>query len=213
MISQDYDSTHDEPVLGLVGTAFDDVQLDQPVEEVMGRGRRLRRRRQAMPALATAGILAASLSLAAVTQSGQSSGHNLAYNGAVVNVDEAGFSVHTDAKTGKVTVTLDGDELTNPSLLKQVLAKAGIPSLIRADTITSTTNTTCIWRGAKQLPYGEAILTHTSGNDSVVAINRDAMPRGSVVAFEITTYPQKNGGTLWGSGTFLLSNMPTGCTK
>src|SRR5262249_46159995 len=50
--------------LDLVGTAFTDVHLDRDAHDVISRGRTLRRRRRAVPALATAGVLAVSLSLA-----------------------------------------------------------------------------------------------------------------------------------------------------
>lgn len=218
MISHDHDSTLDGPVLDLVGTAFADVHLDRDASDVIGRGRRSRRRRRAMPALATAGILAVSLSLAAMTQDSASSEHNLGYNGAVVNVDEAGFSVHTDAKTDDVTVSIT-DELFNAKLLRETLAKAGIPAIVRVD----TTAPACSWQGAKALDPSKVISTRfNSDTESVVTvIHPNAMPPGSVVGFEI--YAGGGAISIDGSrsklrlgktvGMALLSNMPTGCTQ
>jgi RNA polymerase sigma-70 factor (ECF subfamily) len=62
MIDQQYRDVYDE-----VGSAFSDVHLDRDTEDVIGRGRALRRRRRTMPALAAAAVLAFSLSLTAVT--------------------------------------------------------------------------------------------------------------------------------------------------
>jgi hypothetical protein len=121
---QDQDPT-EESTLGALGTAFADVRLDRGADKVMARGRALRRRKQAVPALAVAGIAAVSLSLALATQPGGGApGKALAYNGATVNVSNAAFSVQTDAKTGIITVT--ERELFDPKQMQAVLAKAGV---------------------------------------------------------------------------------------
>jgi len=65
---------------------------------------------------------------------GAQAGHSLSANGALVNVDNAAFSVHTDAKSRKVTVTVW--QLVDENELKQVLAKASIRALFSSSTPT-----------------------------------------------------------------------------
>jgi hypothetical protein len=198
-----------------VGTAFADVHLDRGADEVISRGRTLRRRRKAIPALATAGILAASLSLAAVTQSSPSSAgsHALGYSGTIVNVDEAGFSIHTDAKTGEVTVTLR--QLFNESQVKALLAKAGVRAAFHNTTQPASAPATpygaCTWTGARTLESGSAISEpYKGGSDLVIAIYPSKMPAGSVLGF---LYGTIGSGKAVGHsvGWTLLSGEPTGC--
>ena len=201
--------------LELVGTAFADVHLEGDAHDVISRGRALRRRRKAVPVLATAGILAASLSLAAVTQSSPSSAgsHALGYSGAIVNVDEAGFSIHTDAKTGEVTVTLR--QLFNEAEVKALLAKAGVRTAFRNTTLPASAPATpysaCTWTGAHALNPGSVISNpHQDGNDMVVTIYPSKMPAGSVLGLIYGTLGEGEsaGHSL---GTTLLSGEPTGC--
>ena len=195
-----------------VATAFADVHLSRGADEVISRGRTLRRRRKAIPALATAGILAASLSLAAVTQSSPGT-HTLGYHGAVVNVDEAGFSIHTDAKTGEVTVTLR--QLFNEAEVKALLAKAGVPTAFRNTTLPASAPATpysaCTWTGARALNPGSVISNpHQDGDDVVITIYPSKMPAGSVLGLIYGTLGEGEsaGHSL---GTTLLSGEPTGC--
>ena len=200
--------------LDLVGTAFADVHLAGDARDVISRGRKLRRRRKAVPALATAGILAASLSLAAVTQSSPS-GRTLGYHGSVVNVDEAGFSIHTDAKTGEVTVALR--QLADEAALKALLAEAGVPTAFHSTTLPAGTPVRplapCTWTGAHVLGSGSVISQpRPDDGDFVITINPSKMPAGSVLGF---TYGHFDTGNTEPSvlsiGTTLLSGEPTGC--
>ena len=189
--------------------------------------------RKAVPALATAGILAASLSLAVVTQSSPPSvgSHALGYHGAVVNVDEAGFSIHTDAKTGGVTVTVS--QAFDEAELKALLAEAGVPAAFNSSTLPSGSDvwwdeaglpTTwmpkgaivepemmCTWTGVSTLDPGNAIVnqTLTDGNDTIFTIYPSKMPAGSVLGFRYVTVAGIGGGS--GISTTLLSGQPTGC--
>jgi hypothetical protein len=198
--------------LDLVGTAFADVHLDGDARDVISRGRTLRRRRKAVPVLATAGILAASLSLAAVTQSSPSA-HTLGYQGAVVNVDEAGFSIHTDAKTGEVTVTLR--QLFDETELKALLAKAGVRTAFHSTTLHANTVITpslpCTWTGASVIDPENVIgQPHQDGDGTVITIYPSKMPAGSVLGFSYLT--MGNGTeTTRGIAPRLLSGEPTGC--
>jgi hypothetical protein len=128
----------DEALIGLLGGAFDEGRRGRAADQVLARGRRLRRRKRAAPALGAFGVVADSAGLAlALTgpsasagPAGAGSGHALSSNGTVVNVDEASFSVHTDAKTGVVTVTLR--QMFDEGELEAVLAKAGVRAIFNA---------------------------------------------------------------------------------
>jgi hypothetical protein len=199
--------------LELVGTAFADVHLDGDARDVISRGRTLRRRRKTVPALATAGILAASLSLAAVTQSSPST-HTLGYHSAVVNVDEAGFSIHTDAQTGEVTVTLR--QLFNEAEVRALLAKAGVRAAFRNTTqpksAPATSYGACTWTGARTLDPGTAVSepSDKAGSDMVIEIYPSKMPADSVLGL---LYGTIGTGKAVGHsvGWTLLSSEPTGC--
>jgi hypothetical protein len=211
--------------LDLVGTAFADVHLDGDARDVISRGRTLRRRRKALPALATAGIVAVSLSLAVATQSSPSAqgAHALGYNGSVVNVDEAGFSVHTDAANGTVTVNIK--QLFNASELRTILAKAGIPAAFHELSTTNPELTTkkdvsssapCNWTGAARLPVSQADQVYgipVGHGPAAFTIHPAKMPAGSVLAFAYEQITSVNGAQTLAMGVApaLLSGEPTGC--
>jgi hypothetical protein len=202
--------------LDLVGKAFADVRLDGDARDVISRGRTLRRRRKAVPALATAGIVAAALSLAAVTQSSPApaSSHALGYNGAVVNVDEAGFSIHTDVKTGAVTVTFR--QIFNESQVRALLAKAGVPAAFFNATQPISAPITpqgpCTWTGAQKLDPGSAISAPLPqrGSDTAITVYPSKMPAGSVLGLLYDTIGSGNAAG-HSVGWTLLSGQPTGC--
>lgn len=207
-------NTHedDRDVIGLLDRSVGDVHFDREADGIVSRGRYLRRRRRAMPALAAAGVLAASLSVAAVTQtqtrSASRSGATLAWAGTPVNVDNASYSVHTDAETGVVTVRLG--VLGDPSQLQSLLRKAGIPLAIAIEPGT----TDCTWAGAKTIgiPAG-AVGSPTLDKSgfltdmSTITFDPAKMPRGEVLGVvELTSHGQVAASTMQG-----LSNWPTGC--
>lgn len=204
MIGQQDQDVYDE-----VGAAFDGVRFDREASEVIQRGRTLRRRHRAMPAVAAAGVLAVSLSLAVVTQHSPAS----TPGGAVVNVDEAAFSVHTNAKTGVVTV--DIRELVDESELEHVLAEAGVPAVFHDTTMPDGTVVSpdmgCTWTGASVLDADKVLIIHASKSETVFEINRGAMPHGSVVGFDYITEHAPRGLAMHGVSPRLLSGMPTGC--
>ena len=104
------DAGSDTALISLVGSAFDEGRRGRDTQDDLARGRALRRRKRAVPALAALGVVAASASLAvaltgpsgAANTTNADPGHSLTANGTAVNVDNAAFSVHTDTKTGKV---------------------------------------------------------------------------------------------------------------
>ena len=213
----------DAALIGMVGSAFGEDRQGRAAGDVLARGRQLRRRKRAVPALGALGIVAA-VSLG-VTLTGPSStantantsdagsGHTLTAQGDVVNVDEAGFSIHTDAKTGEVTVTVR--QLFDETELQALLAKAGVPTAIHNVALPAGTPVAaapaCAWTGARTLDSGSVIsLPHLDGSESVITISPAKMPAGSVLGLLYSTI---------GSGqadarmmqTTLLSGEPTGC--
>jgi hypothetical protein len=221
MIDQQDQDVYDE-----VSSAYADVRLERDAEDVIKRGRTLRRRRRTMPALAAATVLAFSLSLAAVTAQTHRSAHV-----AVVNVDEAGFSVHTNPKTGVVTVTIR--QLEDENQLNQILAEAGIPAVFHSERIQLSADVlkhwkpapayrnlppavqACFWTGARILP--ESVIDNgmplTGEPAKIATIDPRAMPPGSVIGFDYITVVGWPSGAYQIEGFTLLSNMPTGCVR
>jgi hypothetical protein len=205
MIDQQDRNVYDE-----VGSAYADVHLERDAEDVIRRGRTFRRRRRTMPALAAASALAFSLSIAAVTAQTHASS-----SATLVNVDEAAFSIHTDAQSGVVTLTIR--ELFDESQLKQLLAEAGIPAVFHAGPMKETDDGRktivdaggCAWVGATLLNPGKVLLQTIASTPDVFTIDPSAMPRGSVLGFDFLSMPGKHG--VVGVGATLLSTTPTGC--
>jgi hypothetical protein len=160
-----------------------------------------------LPALGALGVLVASAGIALTltgphTAAGTptaSGGHTLIANGSTVNVDTASFSVHTNAKTGAVTVTVyqfsHGDEL------EQILAEAGIRAVF---------NPPCDGPGIKELNlanYPEIITMPLSHGSQVIVIDPSKMPSGSVLDFDFPSGPWE---PYKAFGIGLLSGEPTG---
>ena len=218
-IDQDNDGVYSEQDLyDKLGAAFDGVHLGGEPGAAISRGRTLRRRKLAVPALAATGILAASLSLAAVTQPSATpnqatAGHSLGYDGAAVNVDNAAFSVHTDAKTGVITLTVR--QLFDQSELQKIFAEAGIQSVFHSETPAPDSKiiTPCTWLGARTLDDSKVVSHRPIGGSAmaVFVINPAEMPTGSVLAFQYIT--MNNHAVVRGVAVALelLSNQPTGC--
>lgn len=112
----------------------------------------------------------------------------------MVNVDEASFTVHTDAKTGVVTVTIL--QYFHEDELRQVLAEAGIRAVFNAP---------CDGPGIKDLNPYNGVITNDVGHS--VTINPSKMPSGSVLAFNFMPGPYE---PYNGMGVGLLSAEPTG---
>jgi len=126
---------HTDDVTTVVERAFSHVDLNTPVEQILGRGRQLHTRRRA----ATGGLIVAVAAVAlaiplshladngsrAVAQSPAATAGADGNSG--VQVDLAAFSVHTTANgTVKVTVR----QLFDPATLSAILAKAGVPAIV-----------------------------------------------------------------------------------
>lgn len=183
-------------VISLMSSAFEQGRGGHATQDVIARGRRLRRRRRAMPALGALGALGAAAALA-VALTGPSSG--------ALNVDNAGFSVHTDAASGRVTVTIK--QIFDENELKTILAKAGIRAYFASrapDYDAGGAKRSCSWPGAENLNV-KGVLSSTSKPQTFV-IDPSKMPNGSVLAFEYRPIDQR--AALMAT---LLSGEPRGC--
>lgn len=176
----------DEALIGLLGNAFDEGGCGRAASDVLARGRRLRRRKRALPAL---GVVAVSAGPAlALTGPGTSagpadasSGHALTSRGTVMNVDEASFSVHTDAKTGDIAITFH-QLFHDEDGLKKTLAEAGVPVVV---------NSLCGKLDITDRKVLSAVfvsrVTHTG--DLAVTVDPSKMPSGSVLEFDVPPGP------------------------
>ena len=210
----------DVALMSLVGSAFDEGRRGRDAQDVLARGRRLRRRKRAVPALGALAVVAASagLALALTGPSGAAgathaqTGHSMTADGAVVNVDNAAFSVHTDAKTGRVTVTLR--EFVDQDALKQILATAGIRAYFASTVVSPNAHgvvpiVMCAWPGATPVGNVNDVTPATPGNSNTITSDPSKMPSGSVLAFDFE-YLAKTHEEV-STGLQLLSGDPTGC--
>ena len=220
------DAGSDTALIGLVGSAFDEGRRGRDPQDVLARGRALRRRKRAVPALAALGVVAASASLA-VTLAGPSGaanttnadpGHSLTANGTAVNVDNAAFSVHTDTKTGTVTITLKKFE--DEGELQSTLAKAGIRTYFYAGTVTQHPHQAvpllwCTPVGATPLNSPNALTSvlypTPASPKTTITIDPSKMPGGSVLAFTFESLANDPGNTSVVT-VRLFSGEPTSCT-
>jgi hypothetical protein len=122
------DTRHDEKVLTLVAESFDAVRMRRRTDAIVERGRAVRRRRRAAPVIAAAGVAAATALGVSLPPNGPPQAAGRASTAPQpVNVDLAGWSVHTNADS---TVTVTMRQLRDPELLRQVLAKAGVRAVV-----------------------------------------------------------------------------------
>ena len=172
-----------EEVLEAVGASLSAVRMQRPLDEIMTHGRQLRRRRRAVSTAAMAGVLGVSLAVA-LPLSNAGSGQTLTANGHAVNVDMAGWSVHTGGDSA-VTVTLH-QIFSDPRKLQRTLDEAGVPALVE-DLATDYPSAACdqSHRAEQTLPITSEMLTSDSPHrvlgDQPFTIHPAAMPRGSVL--------------------------------
>ena len=190
------DQELDEDVLALVAGAFDGTHVTQDAVAAMARRRGPRRRRRVVPALATAGIAAASLGIA------------LMLGGGAPHADAAAFSVRADPQTGAVAVRIyQFDDATG---LQQALADAGVHSIVHVDPVPTQLGP-CTWTGVTT--ELDRMVTQLRGTDDAeeLFIYPAQLPRGSV--YGINYYVLRNVGMpdLHMVEFSQLSGEPTGC--
>jgi hypothetical protein len=119
----------DEPIVALVARSFDSVRMHRSAQDIVARGRGLRRRRTAIPALAATAV-AAGTAMAVTAPWNTAAQSASASRPQSVNVDLAAWSVHTNPDQ---TVTLTLRQLKDADKLRQVLAQAGVRAYSFAD--------------------------------------------------------------------------------
>jgi len=180
----------DEEVLEAVEGALSAVSMQRPIESITTRGRGLRKRRRALSGAAMAGALGVSVAVA-LPFSDAGGGQRLAANGHQVNVDMAGWSVHTTADA-TVTVTVRQQLFGDPRKLQSVLTDAGVHALVR-DLSIGYPNPGCGLHGETTSPQiAKALSVQLPGkseDERVVTIHPGEMPPDSVL--DISVSPDK----------------------
>lgn len=212
-VEQDDQKIYDE-----VDAAFGNVHAYQDAEAVVARGRLLRRRRRAVPALVTACVVAAASGLGLAVVGGPASdpvaGPTIRARVVPIDVDNAAFSVRTDLKTGFVTITVHG--LDDPDELRKVLADGGIASYFYVATVTRVPGKNfCDWIGAKEENSRSVIVT-ADIQAGTFTIDPAKMPPGSALGYQSITFKAAKSSPgdpgAGGAGKLaLLSAEPTGC--
>jgi hypothetical protein len=182
-----YNTITDEEVLEAVEGSLSAVSMRRPIESITTRGRGLRKRRRALSGAAMAGALGVSVAVA-LPLSGAGGGQRLSANGHTVNVDMAGWSVHT-AADATVTVTVRQQLFGDPRKLQSVLNNAGVHALVR-DLSIGYPNPGCGLHGETTSPQIAQALSPQppgkSADERVVTIHPGAMPPGSVLDISVS---------------------------
>jgi hypothetical protein len=130
----------------------------------------------------------------------------------------AGFTVHTDSKSGKVTVTVAQN--FNQGELKQILAQSGIRAYFSTTVLPAqpgqavpiVSAVPCTWVGAG-LDHStgiNSVMSVTPGSpDTNITIDPSKMPSGSVLAFAFEYLGDVHHEV--GLTETLLAGEPTGC--
>jgi hypothetical protein len=172
------DNVNDTDVLERLHSSLGGVRMRRPIDEITARGRGLRTRRRSIAGATAVGVLGASLAFA-LPLSGSSAQPVAARSQAqsqAVNVDLAAWSVHTNADS---TVTITIRELRDPDMLRQVLAKAGVPAIVTVGT--------CV-RNGDGMPQIGIVLSHMRKPDGTIfTIKPSAMPPGAVLSIDYVT--------------------------
>jgi hypothetical protein len=152
-----------------------DVRMSATAESITARARNRRLRRGAYGA--GAGVLALGVGLGVVV--GGSGGVTPVSSDKSVHVNLAAWSVNT-TPSGIVDVTVR--QLTDPALLRQTLAEAGVPAYVAAGELCTT--------GSGDLPQQSQVIgdvpVANSANSVIVTVNPAAMPSGSELLVSMT---------------------------
>jgi hypothetical protein len=173
----------DDDVFAPVRDSFAGVDLDTPLDSVIGRGRRVRRRRRTLAGAATMGVaavaavaLAVPSATAPATPAAGATAHSGPAGHAAVHIQLAGWSMQSNANG---TVTLTFHDFTDLPQLRQALAQAGIHAVVQDEFPTCGPGAP----GVHQLPTGNAVTVSIDQSTYTVTetINPAALPAGSVL--------------------------------
>jgi hypothetical protein len=176
-----------------------DVRMSASADSITARARNRRLRRGAFGA--GAGVLALGVGLGVVV--GGSGGVTPVSSDKSVHVNLAAWSVNT-TPSGIVDVTVR--QLTDPALLRQTLAEAGVPAYVAAGELCTT--------GSGDLPQSQVIgdvPVANSGNSVIVTVNPAAMPSGSELLVSMTQQVLGQRQSLV-IGIDLVNEGPVSCT-
>lgn len=155
------------------------VQLTNPVEEVIARGRSIRRRRTTLSGLAALGVVATGSLAVALTAGGS--------RGNTTDVQLAAWSVDTN-KDETVTVTVR--ELFDPEKLTEVMASAGVRAKVQFVQIPAASENVGCYKlagpGVHSISSEKVLTGGVDANGDVsMTIAPKAMPAGSVLSFVV----------------------------
>lgn len=206
------DAITEEEVLEAVGGSLSTVRMQRPLDEITTRGRHLRRRRRAVTGAVTAGVLGASLAVALpVSKAGGT--QTLTANGHTVNVDMAGWSVHTTTGSA-LSVTLH-QIFSDPDGLQYVLQQAGVHAVVRS-VAPHGWSASCPRGPATFELVRQVFAVHAKNKttgDQVIDIDPAAMPAGSVLDVVVyqATPPQSIGHDMQTLVVTLVNGDPGMC--
>jgi hypothetical protein len=164
---------NDVDILDRVKQSLPEVHMTTPLEEVVDQGRTRRRRRRSRLAgggLVAAVALAISLGAFEATRTTPSPGRAsvLKLGHSAVHIQLAGYSINSNTD-GTVTIRFTDEQSMNPTYMQQVLAKAGVPALIRIGSFCHTPTQ----------PSGFEVSDRQGPQGNVMVITPSAMPAGA----------------------------------
>jgi hypothetical protein len=159
-----------EDVLVQVRDSLSGAHMDMPVTAILARSRSRQRRRLAR--LSTAGVAAAGVLALGLTGVFSSGGNVPSRSAGTIRT--AAFTLVSNAD-GTDTLTLNQGQLLNPRALQQALTKGGIPAVVQAGILCSSS----------PAPHNNGvILPQKPGQpDTRWVINPAVMPAGTELSF------------------------------
>ena len=186
--------------------ALSEARMETPVEAILATGRSRRHRRrlaQLSAAVAASGALA--LGLAAVVGSGSPAP-------ALGTIRTAAFTLARNAN-GTASLKLNQDQVFDPAVLQQALARDGIPALVQTGIFCrSTPAPPSSGVLSIQLPNGQPVpITGRRSPvppDAVTVINQAAMPAGTELSFTYVNHDRVLTGSLIDTAAHACSSVP-----
>lgn len=162
---------NDVDILDKVKKTLPEVHMATPLEAIVEQGRARRRRsRLARGGLVAAVVLAISLGAFEATGATQSPGRTgvSKLGHTPVHIQLAGYSINSNSE-GTVTIRFTDEQSMNPTYMQRVLARAGVPALIRIGSFCHTPTQ----------PSGFEVTDRQGPQGNVMVITPSAMPTGA----------------------------------
>jgi hypothetical protein len=199
-MSDNHDDLYD-----LVRTEFEPVRLREGLDDVIARGRAVRRRRRAgLTAGLTAAAVVSGLALTLSTDPATDR---------PVPMSLAAWSVES-APDGTVVLTIR--QLTDADRLTAALKAAGVPALVEFERIPPEADAVgCAENDQPSLPQLYDVTEHsagdTRGGERVFTIRRDRMPSGTSLHFVLFEDHASGGAVQHTVRTSLVKGTPLPC--